>query len=382
MTELKRVILLLESSREFGRQLLFGIARYSRLHGPWSFYREPGDLRSAIPDLARWHANGIIMRNSIIRKELLSLRLPTILALHGPGRPDYIPAITTNDRAITALAGEHLLTRGLKSFGFCGFRGLVWSDNREKYFRRYVEAEGFPLHVYPSGHGEQATSWSAERIRMEKWIRSLPMPIGIMAANDDRGQHVLEACKAAGVRVPEDVAAIGVDNDLVVCELCDPPLTSVALNTEATGFAAARLLDALMKGTKMKGQEIEVNSTHIVARQSTDLLAVEDRDVAAAIRFIRQNARQPLRVDDVVRTTSLGRRSLEMHFRSSVHRSIQDEIRRVRTDSIAEMLASTDMSISEIADHFSFTDAVHISRYFAREKGMGLKEYRKFLRKT
>jgi LacI family transcriptional regulator len=382
VAELKRVILLLESSREFGRELLFGIARYARLYGPWSFYREPSDLRPAIPQLARWGANGIIMRNSVIRKEVLTLRLPTILALHGPGRPDYIPAITTNDKAITALVGEHLLSRGLRNYAFCGFAGLAWSDHREYYFRRFAESAGFPLHVYPHGDGTHPTSWFVERGRMERWIRILPTPIGIMAANDDRGQHVLEACKAAGVRVPEDIAVIGVDNDPVVCDLCDPPLTSVALNAEAAGFAAARLLDALMRGASMHGQEIEVRPTHVVPRQSTDLLAVDDDDVAAAIRFIRENARRRLRVDDVARNTSLGRRSLEMHFRNTIHRSIQDEIRRVQTESIVQMLVSTDMSISEIADHFSFTDAMHISRYFAREKGMGLKEFRKLIRKS
>jgi LacI family transcriptional regulator len=381
MQKLTRVILLLESSRAYGRDLLIGIARYSRLHGPWSFYREPGDLRSSVRHLAQWRADGLILRNASHWKELVALGLPTILALHGSHRPGRLPAIMTDDKSITTLAGQHLVSRGLRQFAFCGFPGLPWSDNREGHFCRFMDASGFPVLVYPLGRLRREMSWHQEQSRMQQWIRSLPIPIGIMAANDDRGHHVLEACKAAGVRVPEDVAVIGVDNDPLVCDLGDPPLTSVALNTEAAGFAAARLLESLMQGEPMSGQEIFVTATHIAARQSTDLLAVDDGDVAAAIRFIRQNARRRLRVNDIVATTGLGRRTLEMRFRNTIHRSIQEEIRRVRIDLITQMLASTDMPVSEIADHFSFTDAMHISRYFAREKGVGLKAYRKVLRK-
>lgn len=379
--ELKRVILSLETSRTFGRELLYGIARYSRLHGPWSFYREPQGLKASFPRLTQWKANGIIMRNSPIRKDLLGLKIPTILAIHDTPRPPLIPVVITNEQAIAHMAAEHLLSRALRNFAYCGFGGIVWSDEREMHFRAFLNDAGLQSHRYPPRITRRPRTWYAEQALMRDWIAALPKPVGIMACNDDRGQHILEVCKALRLNVPEEVTVIGVDNDELVCELGDPPLSSVALNTESAGFAAAELLDRLMRGEPMNGQEIVVTATHVVQRQSTDLLAVDDRDVAEGIRFIRLNAKRRITVDDVVAKTGIGRRSLEMHFRRAIHRSIQEEIRRVRVESIARLLMETDMPIAEITDMFSFTDVEHISRYFKKEKGMGLKEYRRVLRR-
>ena len=381
-SHLKRVILLLETSREFGRGLLYGIARYARLHGPWSLYREPSGLKSSVPKLAGWNANGIIMRNSLIGKDLLDLRLPTVLVIHGRHRPEELPALVTDAQSVALLAGEHLLARGLRHFAFCGFGDLEWSREREKNFGSFMEERGFTIHRYSTRFADHPRSWSAEQSRMKNWIQELPKPIGVMACNDDRGQHVLEVCKALRVKVPEEVAVIGVDNDPMTCELGDPPLTSVALNLEAGGFAAAELLDRLMNGERMAGQEIVVTATHVVQRQSTNLLAVDDRGVADGIRFIRQNARRRIRVDDVVAHIGIGRRSVEARFRKTIHRSIQEEIRRVRVELISQLLMETEMSIAEITDHFSFTDVEHISRYFKKEKGMGMKEFRRIMRRN
>jgi LacI family transcriptional regulator len=382
MKELKRVILLLESSRNFGRELLYGIARYSRLHSSWSFYRELSGMKNSVPRLTNWNASGIIMRDSLITKELLDLELPTILILHEAERPKYLPTVITDAKTITKLAAEHLLNRGLKHFAFCGYKNIFWSNHRENKFQNYIEESGFEVHIYQPPNKHKFKSWYYEQSFMKDWLRKLPMPIGIMACNDDRGQHILEACKSLRIKVPEDVAVIGVDNDQLICELGDPPLTSVALNTESAGYAVAELLDRLMNGEKMKGQEILVSATHVVKRQSTDLLAIDDQNVANAIRFIRQNAKNKIRVDDVVAQTCLGRRSLESGFRKIIHRSVQEEIRRVRVELISQMLIETNLTVSEITALFNFTDFDHISRYFKKEKGLGLREFRKLNRKS
>ncbi len=381
MNKIPKVILLLETSRAFGRGLLYGIARYSKLNGPWSFYREPRSLKTAIPHLANWNANGIIMRNSMISRQLMGLALPTIMVLHETSRSGDSPVVVTDCESIVQLAAEHLLSRGLRHFAYCGVDEFYWSENRKQFFRRIMDAAGFRMHVYERPRGKKIGSWEDEQSSIGAWILTLPKPIGIMTCNDDRGQHVLEACKVSGFRVPEDVAVIGVDNDALLCDLSDPPLTSVALNTESAGYYTAELLDRLMKGEPMNGQEIVVKATHVVVRQSTDVLAIDDANVAAAIRYIRQNAKKKILVDDVVFQTSLGRRSLEGHFRDAIHRSIQEEIRRVRTEQISKMLIETTMPISEITSVFNFTDVEHISRYFRREKGIGPREYRKINRR-
>ena len=377
---MKKIILLVETSREFGRQLIRGIARYSRIKGHWSFYREPSGLKSSIPGLTTWHADGIIMRNSQIKKELLDLNLPTILVLHDTNRPGYLPAVVTDSKVIAKMASEHLISKGLKNFAFCGFDTFEWSNSRKLHFKNFIEEAGYKIHLYEQSARKKIPNWKNEQAQVLNWVQSLPKPIGIMTCNDDRGQHILEVCKLSGLKVPEDVAVIGVDNDPMVCELGDPPLTSIALDTEPAGYETAQLLDALMSGEKMCGQEILVTATHLVQRQSTDLLAVNDEEVAKALRFIKHNAKNKLLVSDVVKNTFLNRRSLELRFRKTIHRSIQQQIRSVRVEWISKLLLETELPISEIIALFNFSDIEHISRYFKKEKGMGLKQFRKLHR--
>ncbi len=376
---LKKIILLIETSREFGRELLNGIARYSKLHGPWSFYLEPRGLKSSIPRLKNWNADGIIMRDSVISADLINLKLPTVLCLHESRRLKHLPVLVTDSKVIARLASEHLINRGMKNFAFCGFDSLEWSNERKEYFTSYISEAGFKTHIYKQG--SKSISWEREQELLKKWLAKLPKPVGILACNDDRGQQILEACKLARISVPGEVAVIGVDNDPIICGFCDPPLTSIALNAEYGGYAIAEMLDRIMSGEQMKGQEIKVTATHVVRRQSTDIIFVEDEAVAQAVQFIRQNAKNKIRVDDVVAHTCLSRRSLESRFRKIVHRSIQEEIRRIRTDLISQILVETNLSISEITSMFNFTDVEHISRYFKMEKGMGLREFRKLCRK-
>lgn len=361
--------------------MLYGIVSYAKLHGQWIFYREPQSLKQAAPSLAKWNADGIIMRNSSSNKQYFNLNIPVILIIHDSNRPEKFPAVITDNKKIAQLAAEHLLARGLRYFAYCGLDDYYWSNDRKRDFTNFIAEKGYPIFEYEPPHHKKYKAWENEQLRMAEWLKQLPKPVGIMACNDDRGQHVLEACKTAGIHVPEEVTVIGVDNDPFICDLCDPPLTSVALNTETAGFRTAELLERLIKGEPMQGQEIIVSATHVVKRQSTDILAIDDTNLADAIRYIRQNAKKKINVDDVVSQTSLSRRSLESRFRKILHRTIQEEIRRVRTELISQMLIETNLSVSEISSIFNFTDVEHISRYFRKEKGLGLREFRKINRK-
>ena len=379
--KLKKVILLVETSRAFGREFLTGIAKYSKMHGPWLFYREPRGLKSDIPHIAKWEADGIIMRHSPISGHLADLSLPTIMVLHYFNKMPNIPAVVTDGKSIAQLAVQHLMNRGFKYFAFCGFHGLGFSVEREKYFSELVKQKSFECFIYKQTSNKKFTTWKNEQHRMADWLEKLPKPIGIMACNDDRGQHVLEACKSADIKVPEDVAVIGVDNDSLICDLCEPPLSSIALNTVEAGFRAAELLNNLMNGEPMHGQEILVSPTHIVKRQSTDILAIDDKNVVLSLKYIRENAKEKLPVNDIVKQTSLSRRALENRFRKYLGRSIMSEVRRIRINLITSMLIETDMSINEISSIFNFTDPEHISRYFRTEKGMGLRQFRDTFKK-
>lgn len=377
---MKKIVLLIETSREFGRQLLIGIARYSSNNGLWSFYKEQTGLKSSIPRLRSWKPDGIIMRNSMITKELLAMKVPTIIALHDSTVPPNMPVIKTDSFSISKMASEHLISKGYKNFAFCGFDNYEWSNQRKIFFSQFIEESGSKAFLYHSKKKNKTHDWKIEQLQVINWIKSLPKPVGIMACNDDRGQHILEVCKLIGLKVPDDVAVIGVDNDPMICTIGNPPLTSVALNIELAGYETAKLLDRLMSGEKMKGQQIIVSPTFVVQRQSTDNLAIDDADIVNAVRFIKENAAKKINVDQIVNSTSVGRRVLERKFKKYIHKSICSELRHVRIEMISKMLIETDLPISEIVSQFSFSDMEHISRYFRKEKGMGLTQFRKLNR--
>lgn len=376
-TEMKKVILLLETSRAFGRQLIMGIARYSKLNGPWSFYKEPADLKSSIPHLTSWKPDGIIMRDTLITKELLKLKVPTILAPHDSKYPENLPVIITDSYSIAKMASDHLLEKGLKNFAYCGFDDPVWSRERRLFFKQFINEVGFETHIYLPPKSIKKNNWENEQNHVLEWVKTLPKPVGIFACNDDRAQHILEVCKMLNLKVPEDVSIIGVDNDPMVCDIGDPPLTSIALNTESAGFQAAQLLDQMIYKKKISVRQIMVTPSHIVQRQSTDILAVDDEDVASALLYIKNNAKNKIRISDVVKTTNISRQALEKRFRKTIHRSIYNVIQQIRIEMIAKLLIETELPISQITSLFDFTDVQHISRFFKMAKGVSLRQYRK-----
>lgn len=184
---------------------------------------------------------------------------------------------------------------------------------------------------------------------MADWVSRLPKPLGVMACNDDRGEQVVEACKIAGLEVPDEVAIVGADNDDLVCDLCDPPMSSVAIHFERAGFEAAQVLDQRMRGRKVPTAKIVVQASHVVTRRSTDILAVADPRLATALRFIRDHANEAISVPDVARAAGLSRRVLEKRFQLQLRRSALSEIRRIRVSQLSQLLAETSQPISRIA---------------------------------
>lgn len=383
MAAIPKVMLLLEKSRAYSRGLLRGLAKYSRLHGPWAFYEEPpfymnsGGKKRALYQMKDWGFDGIIMRDTERTQEIIAMGLPTIVT---DLREEFSgsPIIKTDDVTIGKMAAEYLLNRGFRQFAFCGFDNMFWSRDRCRGFADSITEAGFAIAFYKQPKSRIKRLPANELILMADWLKSLPKPVGLMTCNDDRGRGVIEACKMVGLHVPEQVAIIGVDNDELICDLSSPQLSSVALNLERSGYEAAELLDKLMAGKEKKtNQKILVQPTRIVTRQSTDILAIEDSEVAESVRFIRQRAREMIQVSDVAKVVSVSRRGLERRFRRVLNCSILDEIRRVRLEQVARMLIETNQSVGQIALALSFPGIEHISRFFRKETGMSPLAYRK-----
>lgn len=384
MSEIRKVILLLATSRAHVRGLLRGIARYSRVHGPWIFYTDASlhGKRDALSWLKGCGADGVIAPDAKENKEIIAMGLPTIIYRVAEKRTPHVPAIVADNATIGKMAAEHLLNCGFSHFVYCGFESRPWSRQRKDSFTARIAEAGFEPGIFDTR--SDLGSWRSferEQNRLIEWLRSLPTPVGLMAGNDVCGRHVIEACRIAGLRVPDEVAVIGVDNDELICDLTDPPMSSVALNTEKAGYEAAELLDRLIAGEKAVDRDIIVRATHITTRKSTDILAVEDKTVAEAIRFIRQHAREAIQVGNVVDHLAMSRRNLEQRFRRVLGRSVYNEIKRVRTQQIIRMLCETDLSVSEIALKLGHPSDKHIARYFKQQTGMSLKEYRRQCRK-
>jgi LacI family transcriptional regulator len=387
MPKIRKVILLITPSRKFTRGLLRGIAKYARIQGVWAFYRpldyrEPKGKERLLPLMKTWDPDGILMREPHKIEEIIAMGVPTISCPYTRAKIPGIANIMTDHVSVGKMGAEHLLKLGFQQFAFCGFNDWWWSRKRGESFSKTVSEVGFTTCFYNQPRAKSKRTWDKELPIIADWLLTLPKPIGLMACNDDRGEWVIEACKIAGLSVPDDIAIIGVDNDQLICDLCSPPLSSIVLNVEKAGYEAAALLDKMMSGEKIHNSEIPIQPTHVAVRQSTDTLAINDSDVVAAIRFIRRHSKDVIQVNDVVNIVPLSRRVLEKRFRRILGHSILGEIRRVRVEQIIQMLAETEMSISEIAQILGFPDVAHISRYFSKEKGMSPSAYRKqYLRK-
>lgn len=371
------VVLLIESSRSSGRSLLRGIADYARDRGPWAFYWEPGGLEQAGPKLRTLEADGIILRDVEWDDEVLGRGIPAIVVGHSRREVPGVANVITDSAAIGAMAADHLLRCGFRHFAFCGLEGVPWSDLRREHFQQHLDQAGHRLHVFSARPEPRPAGWVAERRHLIAWVKSLPKPVGVLACNDDRGEEVSEACKMAGIHVPDDLGILGADNDEIVCDLADPPLSSVAINFERAGYESARVLDRLMARELVEDVNITVAATHVVPRRSTDTVSVTDQAVRQAIRFIRDRAREPIAVPDVARAAGVSRRVLEKRVQRVLRRSVLTEIRRARVEAICRMLVETNQSVAQIALALGFAGPEHIARYFRAEKGMTPLIYRR-----
>jgi LacI family transcriptional regulator len=357
--------------------LLSGIANYSRHHDRWVFFWTTAGLEKAWRGNISLDVDGIILRDVELVEDVLAKGIPAVVVGHSREEVEGAANVVTDSRAIGRIAAEHLLSCGFRNFAFCGFVDCSWSLLRQVHFEKSIGKAGFETQSFVVRSEATGSPSRVERNSIAKWLLTLPRPVGLMACNDDLGQEVLEACKLAGLNVPEDVAVIGADNDEIVCGLADPPMSSVAINFERAGYEAARALDALMRGDKRGNRQIMAKASHVEPRRSTDIIALENPHLRRALTFIRERANVPVMVPEVARVAGISRRSLEGVFRTVLGRSVLSEIRRVRTACIARLLAETDMPVSEIAHSLGFEDAQHISRYFRQTQALSPLAFRK-----
>lgn len=374
------VAVVIDPSLPYDREVAKGVAQYAREAGDWRLYVEEEHDRR-LPDFDAWPGHGIIASFDTERVARLvsAAGLPIVAVGGGGGAFDAasgIPHVRSDDERIATLAAEHLLERALPHFGFYGpapSRVTVWADKRCEAFTRRVQAAGKSVQTLIPRH--DSTRWSLLQDELKAWLAALPKPVGIMACHDVRARHLLDVCRSLGLRVPHDVAVIGVDDDEFVCELCEPPLSSVAHAARSVGHEAARLLDRLMRPTRSAAEKKTAGSVPrctlvppvgVVARRSTDTLAVDDPVIAAAIRTIRERAANGLEIAELVTASKLSRWQLEDRFRRLVGRSIHDDILHVRLNEARRLVTTTDLPLKLIAPRSGFRSVAYMTTLFRR----------------
>jgi LacI family transcriptional regulator len=374
---MKNVALLIETSNAYARGLLRGIVSYVREHRPWSIYLAEHGRGDRPPLwLADWRGDGIIARveTPSIAQAVRKVKVP-VVDVSAARLISSLPWFETDDASIAQLAYEHLKARGFKRFAFCGDARFNWSNWRSEHFERTVRAEGEPCFVYKPSR-KFSTDDTSQVDDIARWVRKLPKPIGVVTCYDLRGQQVLDACRRARIAVPDQVAVLGVDNDELLCELSSPPLSSIMPNTHRTGYEAADLLDAMMSGRKAPGETHLIPPAGVATRQSTDVLAIEDRHVAQAVRFIREHACSGINVRDVLKAVPQGRRLLESRFKRFLGHTPHEEITRVQLNRVKELLSETDLPLSIIAERTGFSHVEYLSVVFKKKVGTPPGRYR------
>jgi len=383
LTNVRHVAVIIDASKPYDRKVIRGIGDYARQKGNWSLYVEEDPLQK-LPDLRTWRGEGIIanLDDRHVATAVAALEIPVVGVGGGFGWYDSqqpIPYFVTDSEAIARLAATHLMDRGFTRLAYCGMPATKingWSRIRAAAFQACAREAGISCYTFTGRYGT-ARRWQQLQEELAQWIAWLPKPIGLMACDDARARHVLEACRSLGVLVPEQMAVIGVDNDETICELTDPQLSSVDQGAHRLGCQAAATLDKMMSGRRVARGCRRTPPERVACRLSTDVLAIDNADVAQTVRFIRQHACEGIGVGDLVAAVGLSRSTLERQFRAVMRRTLREEIERVRLERVKELLRRNELSLKQIAASTGFRHLTYFNRIFRLRVGRTPAAYRR-----
>jgi LacI family transcriptional regulator len=376
-----RVALLIETSRTYTRELLAGIRHYVSAHGPWSTFLELRALDSAPPPwLKHWKGDGILTRTFTPEVSALidSTKVPAVeirSSLYAGSRP----FVGLDNARIGQSVAEHFQERGYRHFAAYRLSTEPFFEERVKNFVQSVRASGCSC-AELSETTDSPKDWDASQDRLIQWLRQLPKPVGIFAANDQLGVRILDACQREDIAVPEQVAVVGAENEETLCNFATPPLTSVEFDGHSVGYAAAKLLDRLMQGEAPPKKPILVSPKGIIVRHSSDEFVITDPFVANAVRLIRENATMGMNVDTLCKRLNASRSTLERRMKTALNRSPKQEIARVRFREVERLLRETDLTVDAIAEATGFAHSHYLQALFKQISGLTPAAFRRQFR--
>ena len=379
LTKMPRVAVLVDTATGWGRRLVRGIGRYAKTNGPWHIWIEARDQRSIIHLPPKWKGEGIIARiqNHSMARHVSDAGVPVVNVSAVMLKGVEIPQVMTDLQTSARMAAQHLLDRGFRNFAYCGLEQWSYTKYHQQGFIEALSEVGCECAVYKPGAkmGHRAP-WHVQQQGLIRWLKPLPKPVGVLAWTTNCGREVINACRKASILIPEQVAVLASDEDELLCEMCNPPLSGIALTSERIGYEAAAILERLMKNRRPKNNPVLIEPTGVVVRRSTDTLAIDDDDVARAVAFIRSRAAEPIQMKDVLKEVPISRRRLERRFLEILGRTPAAEIRRVHLERAKHLLEITDMSVPEIALASGFGSREYLAHVFKSETELTPREYR------
>lgn len=365
-----RILLAVGTYRGYGRQVVAGVTDYVQRQGQWDVVLERGVDRIHPEALERMQPVAGAITLAPRPAEFDALSQVTMVSVENSPLP--IHQVIPDDSLIGKMAAEHLLSLGLKRIAYAGMPGVPFSDARRDAMAEVAGEQGAKLLVYP------------ETLHMENlydedyanWLDSLPLPCGLLLVSSARATGTLIQCERLGIRVPEDLAVLGVEEDPMLCQLTNPPLSAIDHNTERVGYEAAALLDRLLAGEAIAPEVTWIPPRGVVTRQSTEMLATRDEGVVRAVRYIREHVEEALNVKELLRHVPVGRRTLEQAFQRHLGRTIAEEIRRQKIEQAKALLVQTTLGMADVAVRSGFSSASHMTHVFKRELGVRPSNYR------
>ncbi|WP_207420853.1 DNA-binding transcriptional regulator [Desertivirga brevis] len=372
MRQRKKVFVHLDSGRGYSRDILKGIYDYNNQLSHWDIVFEPAyflrsdSKRNNLSIINTIKPDACILEFSDNIPELIKMGIPVIQVTsvnHVPG----VPYVSGNYESDGKLAAEYFRRKGFRHLAFFGLRNLRWSETRLESFKKHIGLAEETLHTYLlEGNEVDVLSNNFERLAL--WLKELPKPVGILCCNDNFGQILINSSSIADLKVPHEVAVLGIDNDELLCNITYPNLSSIIRNHHKIAFDICNLLEEMMEGKDCSDRIIPAEALDVFERSSSDTIASQDPDVSQAINFILENLRSPLTVSDVASHCKVPSRILNKKFRDLTGYSVHQEIQLRKLNQFKRMLESK-KTIKEIAFELGFEDASHISRWFANLEG-------------
>lgn len=374
----KRILLVMHW---FDQRLYAGVAEYAARRD-WELVGSPHQT-FRIPPAA---GDGLLILpgpEEPYRRLIRSYQGRTVV-MHAIPSDLRVPHVVPDVARMGCMAAEHLLERGFRNLAVLRLWREPFAEPAVDGFVEAIAQAGLPVHseVMPGQDGSPADEHRYDR--QLEWLmyrlRELPKPAGVFLPIDGWAVRALRACRQTGLHVPESVAVVGINNALPMCRFATVPLSSVDPNLETVGSEAARLLDRLMAGGSVPARAWRVEPRGVVARRSTDSLAIDDLRVARAVRYIRDHLSERPSCRDVALAAGTNLRTLQAAFRRHLRRGIGSEVIHWRMEAIKTLLRESDVSTQQVADNFGYSSVSVLYRQFKTETGVTMGQYRRRVR--